>query len=504
MSRHEQFSGVGKWVLRQLQVWHRWLAIVLSLPILLWFLSGAVMIYVPFPRLTEVERRAGLPALDLSAVRKTPSQALPAAGLDSPPQALRLGMLGERPVWRSRTGRSDWKVVGADDGQLQEAVTRQQAMAVARDFLARSSGTQPWLPVHEGLIDVDQWTLNYPSALRAPLHRLRFDDAAGTVLYVSSITGEVVRDTTRSERGWSWVGAVVHWIYPTPLRSRQPLWSQLVLWLSGVSLFVAVTGLVLGTWRSVQAWRRSRRISSYRGIDYWHHLLGWAAGLLVLAWLFSGWMSMGPFDSAPNAAIPKWRDAWSAGPAQWPPALQSPASVVADADDLVEAELLWIAGEPWYRLLRRSGAISWQAAVEGLPVQPDMEAALQRASGIAGIAPARRETLSKHDFHYSQGAHRDARPLPVWRLQLDDPSQTWLYVAPGTGELAGMSDRASRLDRWLYSALHSWDFPWLLQRPALRKTLMLAALLLGTALILTGIIIGCRRLRVMGVFGRPG
>jgi hypothetical protein len=38
------------------------------------------------------------------------------------------------------------------------------------------------------------------------------DDAEGTVLYVSSTTGQVVRDTTRSERIWNWLGANLHWI----------------------------------------------------------------------------------------------------------------------------------------------------------------------------------------------------------------------------------------------------------------------------------------------------
>ena len=45
------------------------------------------------------------------------------------------------------------------------------------------------------------------------------NDAADSVIYVSPRSGEVLVDTTRFERGWNWIGTVLHWIYFTPLRS---------------------------------------------------------------------------------------------------------------------------------------------------------------------------------------------------------------------------------------------------------------------------------------------
>jgi hypothetical protein len=46
-------------------------------------------------------------------------------------------------------------------------------------------------------------------------------DAAGTCLYVSLRSGEVIQRTVRVERAWNWVGAIVHWINPTLLRKHQ-------------------------------------------------------------------------------------------------------------------------------------------------------------------------------------------------------------------------------------------------------------------------------------------
>ena len=48
-------------------------------------------------------------------------------------------------------------------------------------------------------------------------------DNAATWLYVSSGTGQVVRDVTRKERVWNWLGANLHWIYPVQLRKHRPV-----------------------------------------------------------------------------------------------------------------------------------------------------------------------------------------------------------------------------------------------------------------------------------------
>ena len=48
---------------RQLYLWHRWLGIGLCLLMALWFVSGVVMLYVGYPKLTSSERLGHLPAL---------------------------------------------------------------------------------------------------------------------------------------------------------------------------------------------------------------------------------------------------------------------------------------------------------------------------------------------------------------------------------------------------------------------------------------------------------
>ena len=58
--------------MRALTLVHRWLGIACAPLFALWFASGIVMHFVPFPALTEAERFAGLGPIELARVRHGP------------------------------------------------------------------------------------------------------------------------------------------------------------------------------------------------------------------------------------------------------------------------------------------------------------------------------------------------------------------------------------------------------------------------------------------------
>src|SRR5690242_14162494 len=65
-------------------VLHRWLGIAVCLFVTMWFASGIVMHFVPFPRLTDAERLSGLPPIDFGRINSDPEDALRASRLESP------------------------------------------------------------------------------------------------------------------------------------------------------------------------------------------------------------------------------------------------------------------------------------------------------------------------------------------------------------------------------------------------------------------------------------
>ncbi len=248
---------------------HRWLGIAGTILFVAWFFSGIVMMYVRMPGLEEEERLARAPTLDLSRATLSPLQAAEAVGAD--PDGLTVAMLRDRPVYRF--GGRDGLVVFADDGSAFGGVGAAEAEAVARRYAPGHSGP---IRYDQYLTESDQWTIQ--SRAQMPFHRFALDDAAGTHLYVSEVTGDVELRTTRRERFWAYLGPVLHWFYFTPLRRNGPLWSDIVIWSSLIGCVMCVTGLLWGLMRFSP--RGEYRVkgsptgSPYTGLLKWHHYAG--------------------------------------------------------------------------------------------------------------------------------------------------------------------------------------------------------------------------------------
>src|SRR6266536_2790651 len=274
-------------MIRALILLHRWLGVSFCLLFAMWFATGIVMHFVPFPALTESERIAGLTPVDPSQVGRGPEEAVRASGIKDVTR-VRLMHRSDGPVYVV-SGRSGVMALRATDLTNATVDSRQLALSIASDH-ARRRGIDVSRAIVANLAKYDQWTVPNGYDLHRPLYRIALYDEARTELYVSSATGEVVLDTTHWERWWNYAGSVAHWIYPTVLRSNWVKWDITVWWLSLAAMIVAISGALLGTIRVDVT--RLRLASPYRGWHSWHHVLGLIAMTFVLNWIFSGWLSM--------------------------------------------------------------------------------------------------------------------------------------------------------------------------------------------------------------------
>jgi hypothetical protein len=64
---------------------HRYLGIAVGLPMLSWFLSGIVVMYVGFPQPAGGERLRGLPAIDWGECCRVDAATAPSAAGQAPP-----------------------------------------------------------------------------------------------------------------------------------------------------------------------------------------------------------------------------------------------------------------------------------------------------------------------------------------------------------------------------------------------------------------------------------
>jgi hypothetical protein len=318
------------------------------------------------------------------------------------------------------------------------------------------------------------------------------DDAAATEVYVSARTGEVVLSTTRTQRGWNWLGAVIHWTYFTPLRANAPLWRQVILWTSGPAILVAVSGIWIGILQLRIQRRHARdRISPYHGWKSWHHWAGIIGGVFLLSWIFSGWLSVNP-------------NGWLSGGSPDVDALLRYAGndrpeLAVNFDKLAHesartVRFFRVDGVPIAAVVPADGVERLLDARTGERVVFDEQRLVQAARRLM---PDRQmighERIEQYDSYWY--AHHDHPPLPVVRVAFDDPQHTWFYIDPSTGLVLDMLDDGGRSYRWWFNALHRLDFSWLVGNRVLWHTTIWVLCLAGLTISASGTVIGWRRLR---------
>jgi uncharacterized membrane protein len=469
---------------------HRWLGVSLCLLFLLWFPSGIGMMYWDFPGVTAGDRLERSPALDRSVIHLSPVEAYAVAGQSQPPSQVRLNMFDGRPVYRFRAGRGE-TIVFADDGA--------RPLPASNDLAARAAASWTGQPAAAATVTTlnaaDQWTVQGSFRSLRPLWKYSWPN--GEEVYVAATSGEVVQYTTTASRIGAYLGPIPHWIYFTPLRSRQPLWSQVVIWSSGIGTIAAMLGIVIGVWMYSPS-KRYRMAGGaisipYRGQKRWHTIFGLIFGLGAVTWAFSGMLSMDPFPSLNVRNPTEIPQALRGGPQLTAFVTKDPREALAQLAGLAvkELELTTVAGEPVYLATLPRGETR-VVPVAGAPrdgFDPRrIEDVVTRAAGPQGLAETR--VIDRYDMYYVD-RHRQ-KPLPVILARLNDAEHTRYYIDPKTARVVGSYSSRTWMSRWLYHGLHSLDFPWLYDYRPLWDIVVISFMLGGTALCVTSLVLAWR------------
>lgn len=459
-------------------VTHRYVGVAVGLLMLVWCLSGVVMLFAHWPEVTEEERVAALDPIDWSACCNF--------GSDVPDllriEAARIESVAGTPVLRLRSPGGAEGSLDLSTGQGVELFGPDVAIEVASQF----AGPRVRV-VNIVAVERDQWTVTGYYNAERPFWRVRMAD--GRHVHVSWASGEVAQSTTSGERFWSWLGAIPHWLYPQVLRQDVKLWTQVVIWTSVVGTFLTLTGL----WLGVVAWRPrgDRRLSPYRGLMTWHHLAGLAAGVLTLSWVVSGLLSVNPWgllESGPDPAGQRYAGA----PPTWGEVRPALAAAAAARPNAKQLRVVPFGG----RVHVMADGLRLDAAGRPAP----LTAADLRAAAAA-LGPIRAQGLITRGDAYLY-SHHEAAPLPAWRVVRTDGTRH--YLSPATGELVATYDDGAKGFRWWHLAPHRLDFvPGLDRGPlwAALVTLLLGGATLGVG---TGVWLGWRRIRhdLAGLFRR--
>jgi hypothetical protein len=485
---------------RYLYLVHRWFGVAMCALFAMWFATGIVMMYVEYPELTEEERLATLPPLDADLVELSVAEAVAASGLGSDVATVVLSQIGTRPAYRLRTDAGALAVVHADDGSPFAGHSAASALATAQHSGFAAHGE---LATYDRAVDVDQWTVSAALDEHRPLHRVAIGDGRGTVVYVSDATGQIVRDTGRTERFWNWLGSTLHWIYPYQLRRHVELWTNLQIYLSVASIVSVATGAVIGMLRlRLRRPYRGRDTSPYAGAAKWHHVLGLAGLVFLATFTFSGLMSMSPWglfasESSEASQVRRYMRGGDGEHADWA-AVDGLAA--ARAGDVKEVEWRRVAGLVHAVVTRAAGdRIALIEGVTGEAAARKLRARIEAA--VPTLLPDARIVASAlvtqyDDYYYSR--HNRHRPLPAYRVVFDDPESTWFYVDWTTGAVVLRYTAATRVQRWLYNGLHSLDFSFLTRRGALWDATVIALCCVGFVFAATAVVVAWRRVARAG------
>lgn len=492
---------------------HRWLGIGGCLLMLLWFVSGMVMLFIGYPKLTPWERLGALPPL-AGATDWRGLEVLPDAVRANPGSVVLTTVRGE-PVYVVRSGEQTgaWS---ARSGQANEPVSGAQA----REAAARFAGA-PARGV-AALVDEDRWTHSRGLNPHRPLYRVEVGGVHPGSVYVSSRTGEVVLDAPLMQQRWNYVGAWLHWLYVLRMQPTDPVWTWTVIVLSALCTMAAISGITVGIWR----WRFRGRYRSGARTPYtepwmrWHHLLGLMASAFVFTWIFSGLMSMNPLGmfSSAHAAMDEARyreqaalaDGGAGGCAVLAgtsTAVTTPTAVLGalSKEGFTPVEIQWrrVAGCVFAVAMDGTGDTRIVGGQDGrLQVARHVSEAWLRSAVPAMVdAPlgAFRVLHAPDAYFYPRAPEAMngalVRRFPVAAVDFEDAEATRVYVDLATGDPLLTLGRRERVGRWLFNFLHSWDLAPLLRLDATRLSGLLVLSLAGTALCATAMVIGWRRLR---------
>jgi hypothetical protein len=433
----------------------------------MWFASGIIMMYVPFPSLPDQGRLAYLDRINTDQIRISPSEALskcPAKSLTG----LRLITINQRPAYVCHRGPSPVIAVFADDGSLP------YPLSILDTTLHK-------------LIAYVQWVVHQRFDPYRPFYRVNLNDDAGTHIYISTRTGEVIQRTERNQRMWNYVGAVIHWIYPTFLRKHWAVWDQTVWWLSLAGMVSVLIGIYLG----LSAFLKFRRtgntgFSPFNGWMRWHHVFGLVTGFVVLTWIFSGWLSMdhGRLFSLPDPTDDQrlaFRDMTISDIAN-----NITISELGEMADVKEISFHAVAGQSF--LFARDGI---NVQTSSMLTQEDIREAISNAWPDKNIIAVAR--VADKDTYTS--LREGSIEKGTYRIMLNDENRTWIHINQHNGEILSVMDRSRRLYRWLFNGLHSLDFPGFVNQRPLWDIVMIFLLLSGFIFCITGIILSFNHLR---------
>lgn len=476
---------------------HRWTGVALALFMLLWFVSGLLIVYATQLNQNRAQQWAHAQTLAPEKGWLSVGEALQRAAVSGDAasiQEARLQRIAGQPAWLLESLKGEKFALSAIDGASLRTGSEDALRIAGQWAAAGGSAATPRL-----VETVDNPTIVRNQDALRPFHRVALDDGRGSELYISVRTGEVAHASTTVERALYWAGNWVHLFRFLDLAGLDKQRVDVLLWLAAFALLSTLTGLIVGWLRWRPGWfgkatYNGGRVHPYKQVWFtWHFWAGLIGGIVTLTWTLSAWLNGNPWQIFSPANPTKAEYARYVGKETPRSLLDWRPAPVAGTGEVVELSLrhlgsssVLVAGQrDGSRLAVGSDGIGEAAALH----------AVARLAGTEGVGEYALQNDYDNYYYPRHGRGLADRPLPVLKVSLGDQADTRFYVDPLDGRLLLRQDDSRRAYRWLWSALHHWDIAGLYIRP-LWDAWMLTWIGFGLVLSVTSVVLGWRRLKV--------
>jgi len=468
---------------------HRILGTILCILFLVWFISGFVMIYHTFPKVSNRDKYTHMDAVGASA-----------HSIDSiVNKANAVGNI-EKLVLKSAGGNTFFQIV-SDDNIYKIPVDSTLESTHQPNYYQIESYARKWCNAEimkvDTLRELEQWIPFGRLQKDFPIYKFYFGDINKHELYISSVTGEALQFTNKENRFWAWVGAIPHWVYFTKLRQDSQLWVDVVIWLSGIGCIICITGIVLGIRSYITHHRKRKKWKTpYKKFAYkWHHILGFVFGIFVFTYVFSGMMSL--------ATVPQWMVKVHNSDIQKSLFVSDPIILknykldyckILDKYPGQVKSIEWTSfGDiPLYDVIIDNKQHIFDASGNEVQHLVVTEAMIENKLSKIHSEPMLITQIHEYDNYYvGTSGHL---PLPVYKVNVADVDNSTYYINPKNGSIRYFNTN-TKIRRWTYQVLHSWELGFLVKHPILWNIIMWGTMIGGTLVSLTGVWLGFRYIK---------
>jgi len=457
----------------------------------MWCLTGVVLVFVGFPHSSTQERFEHLEFFTESDFEHLSYF----EGLNSGDVELEK-YLG-KPVYRAYKSRKSQIVYNAQTLEECSPFAKEDAIKEAEGFLNATVREIDSVP------ELDSWIPwgHYKPLL--PFYKCYMNDDAHTVLYISAKSGTIIQQTERFSRWMARIGAIPHMFYFYQIKQDSAVWENTILVLGIIGLLVTLSGLIVALYRFKRNTSgKVTGITVYKKWSYkWHHIFGLFIGLFFCTFLLSGifyatdvpeWLVSKPEGKSPMSQWNKGikvdsvmhpSSVWNAIPNKngirkiaWSSSLGQPCIEVFYNEAKIPEVLVYFGSD----------------SLERLDIdESDVEKYAQKLFKDTFISL---ETQEHYNEQYLESGMFN-RPLPVYKITIDDGFNTVLFVDPSSGKAVTYFNSHKEAALFLTRGLHKFNFSVFENADWLRMTILIIITLLCGIVSLTGVILSWKWLK---------